>query len=626
VTFELLRRDAAFRSLPAWIVVGAIAASALEGVRTLAVFAGAKGNVSASPESFLLLVIFWLPLAAYLTFGRTNQRCSRFDLTMPVAARRLWWIHFAAVTSSGLVLLLAVAGVVRLRDGLIARLIDRTVVPESDLASLALPLFAGVVLAVAVLQISAPTLYRIPTSKRYVLLSLLGSALLLGLLMVLVALPNVFALIPLAFAGVVGWRGSRLVPAGFTLIPRQSSAASDVSQSDPTKRGAGWAEVTPLRHGGIARRLSVLATAFGVLSRGIAPGALWKVSTSLIQLPLLFVWGLIVAGAIFGGEDVWLFFVVITVYLLLAFLGGPMSQLHLLDPLPISRRHTFGLLVLPGFLAIAAGYGAGTLVTHPAPGAEPAIELTSGRSSLAPHYRLESPMVRVPIESLAIARNGVPPMMEAPWGETHEPWSIPLARSSRAVLFSPYSTPEGSSPEFIALQLSRAMSDVYGATLSPDEVGQRFLVGDASGGVAWKKDAFTAWLAAEGLQPRRPGPLFPVLFTTIGVLWLITAWSYMRSFRATNSDLSRKWAFFGLLGVLLALHIGVTVAAMGTLMRPWVAVGVPRMLIRRLAEALPGGTSAVWVAGIVIFGIVYLLVRRRFERIEVSAPRTVQEG
>jgi len=626
VTLELFRRDAALRSLPLWIVAGALCASAVEGVRTLVAFAAARGKFSDSPDAFLLLVIFWLPIAAYLTFGRTNQRCSRFDLTMPVPARRLFWIHIAAVTFSGLVLLLVMAGVVRLRDGLIARFIDSAVVPPSDLASLALPLFAGLVLAVALLQTSEPELYRIPTSKGYLLLSLLGSASLLGLYVALIALPNVFALIPIALAGIIGWRGSRRVPDGFKLIPRQPETTADAAYPDATTSGTGWADTTARTRGGFLGRLVVLATALGVLSRGVAPGALWKVSANLVQVPMMFFWGLVVAGAIFGGRDVWVFFVVITVYLLLAFLAGPMTQLHLLDPLPISRRHTFGLLVLPGFLALAAGYGVGVLLTQPDSQGAPAIELTANRSNLAPHYRLDFPMVRVPVESLAVSRGGAPPILEAPWGETHEAWSVPLARGTRAVLYSPYSTPAGSSPEFVAFQLGRAIHEVYGASLSPDEIARRFLDLDASGGVVWKGESFSAWVAEEGLRPRPDGPLFPLLFTTIGVLWLITAWIYMWSFRVTFSDSSRKWVYFGLLGVLLALHIMQTIGVIGTVTRPWIAVGVPRMFVQRLAEVLPGGVPAVWVAGIVIFGIVYVLVRRRFERIEVSTPCTVQEG
>jgi hypothetical protein len=390
--------------------------------------------------------------------------------------------------------------------------------------------------------------------------------------------------------------------------------------------GSDWAGAKPERRGALARRLSVSATAFGILSRGIAPGAVWQVPTSLSQIPIMFGWGLLFSGVFFGDQDIWLFFIVITVYLLLAYLGGPMTQIYLLDPLPVSRRKIFGLLVLPGFLALAVGYGAGVPMTPSGSGASPSVELTTGISPLAPQYRLEYPMVRVPAEYFALAMDGSPPSIEAPWGESHDPWSISLARGTRAVLYSPFSTPEGSSRQFVAWQLGRAIETVYGVSLSTEQIDRRLLDTDASGGLVWDKATFSAWLGDEGLRPGRSAPLFPVVLTLVGTMWLCTAWAYMRSFRATSSPSSRKWAFFGLLGVLLAVHLAATIAALGVVTRPWVATGVSRLLVRRLSEASPVGEVGVWLGGIVIFGIVYVLVRHGFERIEATPPRTVQEG
>ena len=373
-------------------------------------------------------------------------------------------------------------------------------------------------------------------------------------------------------------------------------------------------------------RASISATTFGILSRGVAPGALWEVPTSLAQVPIMLGWGLLFSGVFFGGPNIWIFFLVITVYLLLTFVAGPMNQIYILDPLPISRRRIFGLLVLPGFLALSAGYGLGALLTPSEGDAGPSIELTAGISPLAPGYRLEGPMVRVPSEFFAVAMDGSLPSIEAPWGEAHEPWSISVARGTRALFYSPYSTPVGSSRPFIAFQLSRAIETVYGASLSADEVERRFLGSDASGNAEWRAAAFSAWLTDEGLRPRRNASLFPVVLTLVGVMWLFTVWAYLQAFRPTSSSSSRKWAFFGLLGVLLAVHLAVTIAAVGVVTRPWVAEGVARMAVRRLVQAVPAGEVGVWLVGIAIMGIVYAWVQRRFERIEAAPPRTAQEG
>jgi len=626
VTFDLFTRDAAFRSLPMWILVSAIIASALEGMRTFLAQTAARGGLSALPDSLLLVVVFWLPLAIYLTFGRTNLRCSRFDLTLPVPARRLWWIHLTAVASSGVVLLMIVALVVRLRDGLFARLSDRVIVPDSDVAALAPALVACLLLAVALLQAFEPTVYRIPPRRHAVLFSVLGAVLMLGLLAALAALPNVFSLFALALAGWVGWRGARAVPASFTLLPRQPEGATAKVRQGAISSGLGWAGALPDRRGTLARHLSVTTTAFGILSRGIAPGAVSKIPTNLSQLPMMFGWGLLFAGTFFGGPDIWLFFVVITVYLLLAFLAGPMGQLHLLDPLPISRHRIFAMLVLPGFLALVTGYGVGVLMTPTDRNAGPLVELTADRSPLAPHARLENPMVRVAVEYLAVATDGTLPSIESPWGESHEPWSISVARGTGALLYSPFSTPEGSSEEFLALQLSRAIEATYGASLAVDEVGRRWLFTDASGNLGWNEEAFTTWLADEELLPRRIVPLTPFVLTLVGLMWLITVWIFLQSFRIKNSPASRKWAYFGLLGILLAVHLAVVIGGVGAVTRPWVAVGVSRLWVSRLAEVIPAGTAGVWLGGIVLFAIGYVWAQRRFEVIEVTAPRATQEG
>jgi hypothetical protein len=622
----LYLRDPTFRSLPAWMLVSAVVASALEGLRTFLARASTMGHPASTVDSAWLVLIFWLPLAAFLTFGKTHQRCSHLELTLPVPARRLWWIHVSAVAVSGILLLGVVAGVVLLRDAWLGYYTRGAIAPRSDVTALAPALLAGLLVAVAVLQTSRPGLFRIPTTRRQVLVSMAGSLILLGLLLALVALPTVFSLATVVLATIVGWRGSRAVPAGFTLIPREPDPASGRADVHPAATEARSAWERERERGAIRRRLSLSATVFGILSRGIAPGAVCKIPTGLSQLPIMFAWGLIVSGVFFGGRDLWLFFVVITAYLLLAFLGGPMNQLYLLDPLPLPRRRVFALLVLPGFLAFASGYGIGLLASPSAPGNDALIDWTAERSALAPHDRLDRPTVRVPADYLETAANGVAPLLRSPWGESHRAWSTRVARGARPVLYSPFSTPDGSSSRFVAWQLGRAIEAVYGVPLTLDEVERRFLELGADGRPDFRKDVFEGWLHERGLRPRRTVSMAPIVLTSIGLLWLLAAWAYLRAFRPTSSTASRKWTFFGVLGILLFVHLAVTIGAVGVVTEGWVAAGVSRSLTRRVVEALPAGRAAVWLAGGVLLGVAYGWVRRRFERVEVALPRATQEG
>ena len=110
-------------------------------------------------------------------------------------------------------------------------------------------------------------------------------------------------------------------------------------------------------------------------------------------------------------------------YLLLAFVGPSMNQFHQLDPLPISRRLLFAVLTLPGLLALIASYGAGRI----------GVALVERPTELV-EYRIDErgQYVWVPERFLEVAWGGETPILDAPWGESHPAWSLPLFRGSRA--------------------------------------------------------------------------------------------------------------------------------------------------------------------------------------------------
>jgi len=627
VTLELVRRDATVRMLPKWLLVGALAASALEGVRTLQRLK--SGPAAGQTEADLLFLIFllWVPLACYLMFGKTNQRCGRFDLTLPLTAKRLWLTHLIAVISSGIAMLAIAAGVVSLRDKLVASIPGNIPVPDSGVGPLVAPFLSGLILASVVLQAPAPTLHRIRASRWSMAYSAATAIGLLALVVTLSLLPLALTLVPLIAALVLGWRTLRSLPEGFTLVPRgpeeprlridspQGDGAAEVGPSRD------WPSVRSDRRRGLAREWFLLRIMFGLFLRGIAPGQLLKIPANVISAPILFFWGIVLSGILFGDEDIWFFFLLITVYMLLAFLAAPMAQLHLLDPLPLSRRRLFAMLALSGLLTMWAGYGAGRLWMIEKREPSSAVEFTTERSRLVPPLPTESGMIRVPIEYLEIAWSGHPPETRSPWGESHAPWSVPLFRGSRAVLYSPFSTPDESSPGFVALQLGRAIETVYGVSVPPEQIRDRVLETGESGEIVATPEALAELLPAADTHRRSTGSIFPLLFTAVGLLWLLVFWTYLKTFRSDKSEAARKWAFFGMLGLLLGLHLLQTASIILGFARVWVAAGVPKILLRHVGESIPGGQAVVWILCLIVLVTGYRMVESRFRRIEVPVPR-----
>ena len=125
----LLRRDPAVRALPRWLFVGALFASVMEGLRTFLTLGAARDGVEIETFALLLLAL-WLPLAVYLAFGGIGVRCTRFDMALPVTARRLWLAHLVGVTLSAIAVLATAAGVVRLHDWFVGSLPGNPPVPQ----------------------------------------------------------------------------------------------------------------------------------------------------------------------------------------------------------------------------------------------------------------------------------------------------------------------------------------------------------------------------------------------------------------------------------------------------------------------------------------------------------------
>lgn len=618
----LLRRDPAVRALPRWLIKAAVFASVIEGVRTFLTLKAARDGVEIETLALLLLAL-WLPLAAHLAFGGIGARCTQFDMALPLTARRLWLTHLVGVTLSAGAVLATAAGVVRLHDWLVGNLPGNPPLPQPGVSSVAIPLVSSMLLALPILIGVQPALHRIRGSRGYALLVLTCAAGVAGLTVALGAVAPGWALVPVAAALVLAARTYRSLPVAFTLVALTAeNGGARTTDGESEKAGA----LPAFTDRGRAGKWHSYWMICRILFKGIAPGQLVKVSVVVwLGFPIIFAWGLFVSGLFYDAEPIRYSYVVLSAYLLFCFIAGPMAQLHILDPLPVSRRALFFCLTVPFLTLLALGYGAGRfgMVTLKDPVA--LIEFQEADSYRSPPYREEAPMVRVPVEFLAVAWDGEPPPSGSPWGESHPAWRIPLFRGARAALYSPFSTPADSSPDFAALQISRAVEAVYGESVSAEEIRRHYLEVDGDQGVRWKDEGAPFRERYGRLEPRIYVPVFPVVFTILTLFFLLFTTLYARSFRATVSDKLRLFVYFGVLAFALAVHITPFVFLIAGITKDWVLAGVVKILTRRVVEAMPAGSLVVWAVCLLVLLGGYWMAQGRFQGIEVPLPRGKKE-
>ncbi len=584
MTLTQISRDDAVRTLGLWLLATAVHASVLT---TLTFWYLADRGPSETPLPALSmgLLLGWFLLAPYLAFGRTHRRCSELELVLPLAAGRLWLRHVAAVVLGG-TLILALAGAV---VGLWMANVEVGRRFAADLAAgrLAASLGLGLVLAVLILEGAQPSRHRASRSRGGYGLRLVAAvagvpALLLGLSL----LPFGWTLAVAAMTLGLGWLTWRSLPPAFAL------ASAAVAEAPP-RRGA-WAGASASRGG----RLPLLI-------RLAAGPPLWRTFFSLLVFGVLFLSGL--ASAVTGNDALRLLFTPLVAAALLTAVAPWLAQVPCYDPLPISRRILFAVMVAAVLGSVAANYGIGRWATVAVERREARIQLL-GRGQ---HLRL-----RLPLEYLEIARDGRPPEITTPWGETFTPPAHKPFAGSPAVLYSPFSLPRASSPEFVALQLAGAVEAVYGHRMAPREIRQRYLE-VTDGGVRFRGGRFALLDDHPGLRPRPEGPLLPAVLVLVGVPWLILLALVLPAFRSGWSQ-----ARYRKLSVVLTVAVGLALAADSLIghqvLDLTAGIGLLEVFLRRLG-ASTAGTLAVWGVSAALLAAAYLLAEAAFRRAELPA-------
>ena len=533
--------DEAVRWLPLWLTITMLNTSVLLG---MVAWRQASRSQNAQLPVGALLIILWLALAFYILFGQVRTRCQRLEMTLPIRSQTLWRRHLAAVFLAGAVVLAGSLGVLALHANLLSKA-GRQQFLEIPYMTLIGPLLAGLLLATALVSSVEPGLQRLRGKRTYWALVLGGLVGIPLLLLLLIQWPWASAGICFVLAISVSRQTQRSLPAAYRLVPATAGPAS-------AERTVAASTDRP------ASRWQVYRTLFNVLHT--APP--WKQLTPWMVYGFGAVMGFILGGGIDRWEEVSslrFLYLPFGSYMLFAGIGILTYNLYRLDSLPVSRRTILAVLMLPGLIAFSAGYATGSWARSTASDASPQVNFKVLQTRIEmdlhegvkPRPRELRTMVWVEVDPsfMGATFGGKPPTLTSPWGESHEAWSEELFKGTSALLYNPYNTAEDTTADFEALMLSRAIEDVYGQSIPPGELRDRYFVVENDQvvgltsymhtGPGYKVTARSRGIPLledyPALQVPPPGPETPIYMLFVLVPWLLLTALFLRSFRATHS-------------------------------------------------------------------------------------------
>ena len=602
--------DGAMRWMPLWLTITMLNTSVLLGA---VLFRQASRHEDLQPSTAKILVILWLAVALYLIFGNVRQRCQQFELTLPIPSRTLWRRHLAAVLLAGVIVLAGSFVVLGLHSSLISRA-GRQSWLEIPYASLVGPLFAGLLLAAALIGSVEPGQWK-PTGRRRYWITV--SAGLVGiplLLLGLAAWPWISTTLCLTLALVIAARTERRLPDTFRIAP--------ATATETTARNTIAVNID-----GPVGRLQIYRTLFNILHT--APP--WKQFTPWMVYSFIALIGFVLAGGVDRWkemEDLRFLYLPFGSYMLFAGIGVITYNLFRIDSLPVSRRTILAVLMVPGLVIYCGGYALGWWARATAPDPEPLVtfNVRQAQVEIDLHAGDEAPprevrtMVWVDVDPsfLGLSLSGKVPRLSTPDGESHQAWSEELFRGAPPLVYNPYNTPAETNAEFEAQMLSRAIEDVYGQRIPPDELRQRYFVVEDGKVIGLQPDTggFPLLEDYPDLVAPSRGPETPVYMLVVLVPWLLLAALFFRSLRATHSvKFVRRVYWIGLAIPMIAM-LGQVILAVFGLFSPDAGRAYLAVTIRSLG-ASPVLWAASWALCLAGISASYWLVLRQLERAEI---------
>jgi hypothetical protein len=590
----LIKRDQVFRSMK-WLPIGLAMGAFLLALKEtpppgLPFFAR-----DFRPQYlFFPALFFWATLVPYLLASGATVSTGKYHMTLPIPARTVWLSHILALAISAFAVL-ALAAVVLI----VGNHLQGKPWLEPDLASVMLNAAAFIGIGLILTHMPRRSLSELPLPGPYIGYLLLVWVGLILLVPIVSALPPYWATVPAALALGLAVTVYHSLPLTFALVPRTPAPHSPGESPVISADGKGRDGETPSR----------------MVGRGQQPSR-WLFHRTMVRslynpviAPIVFVailvFGFRNSGYNHNGVSNLVFIWWTLVGLSTLLLTGAV-KLHLLDPLPISRKVVFAYFVLPGLLFAFLSYGLGVVTGKGA----------AGRGSLVEYeerYYDRQLDVRVPLEFWEIGQDGQPTPLEPCCDEPHAAWSVSFFKGSDLVLYNPYHAPADSSPEFVANQFSRAAGAVYGRQIPTQDLLDRYFERRPDGGTALKVGGLNLLEDYPGLKPAAWGGYLAVILASIGVAWLL----YLALvFRLGQPRIMQGHVTLTILSVVF-LFTMIWTSNQGYTDEWKLSVGAA-IFARDFVKALPGSTLTVWVIAISSIVACYMLARAQFVRMEIT--------
>jgi hypothetical protein len=577
------------RATPGTHVPWAIPSGAVLGLLAVVMTHGAS---DAGPVEFSavrwIIVTTW-SLLIITGFMASQQRCSSFQLALPLSARQVWTSQLLSLLVNGGLVLLALA----IPTALASLVLERGSLPPLGIAAMLARIASAFWLGVAILQAPSPALYRIP-SVRYWTVGTIASGALGTFLGAASGRWRFDWIFMFGVAAALTYWNYRRVPEAYGLEPLKPRAVA-------APRSTSW---------------FALPVDFQI-ARWFQGWVMW------IYVPVLAYGGFSFAGAVMGVEQMWLFFLLMTMMHLHTFVLNSGHTLGRVAHLPVSRSRLFALTVVPALFCVSLGHAAGGLFWSAYEARRPVLRACS-----------EAPeCFRVPGRFYEIAGTRDLQRIVSPWGEAYELRPVPPIPGSPYGLYSPLETPPGSSPQFVAWQLSRAVEWVYGRSVDPDELQQRYLTPDRSG-------VLDMWISLARLSrdlgpPMRPKSTHvPIALLFCGALTLLTLPISIGAARrlaqrkplieALEGGEGAAWSVPVLIGWTLIIVVPILLSLGDA--ESWALRAFVEVVAQRAAAAGALVEAGLWLLGLAAMLVGYRLAERQYAQLEAQPSAATKEA
>lgn len=341
----LFRQEFAVRSLAWWIPIGAGLGVWVLTLTTL--YGAGAGGFAVSTEGVFVTVLAWMALSAFLLNAGLARRGEPLQMTLPIAPRRVWLTHVAAIVTSGWTILAAAAAVIAAGNAVL----DEQPLLPPGLAGLGCHLATGLALILLLVQSLRPRFLTVAVRTGHGVLLAASLFAYLGLVLLLRPLPVAYAALPFALALLLGLRTYAALPAAFEESTEDAGGPEEAGVWDDTarRRSPSWV---------VRRCLWGNWTWLGLILIAIYSLALSDSTLERRYSILLYAWVLLILWSALS-----------------------LQRLPRLDALPVSRRHVFAVIALPPFATFSLVYLAATVgwlvLGRPVLGYEPPLALVA---------------------------------------------------------------------------------------------------------------------------------------------------------------------------------------------------------------------------------------------------------